>query len=73
LYVTLLGVCHPRLASRNKRQGVLETWISFGRSRSGWLCRKAALGAAMRKLLMIAFGVLKSRKEFCVPAAQAAA
>ena len=37
------------------------------------LCRKAALGAAMRKLLMIAFGVLKSRKEFCVSAAQAAA
>lgn len=37
------------------------------------LCRKAALGAAMRKLLMIAFGVLKSRKKFCVPAAQAPA
>jgi len=37
------------------------------------LCRKAALGAAMRKLLMIAYGVLKSRKKFCVPAEQAAA
>lgn len=36
------------------------------------LCRKAALGAAMRKLLMIAYGVLKSRKEFCVKAAEAA-
>ena len=38
LYVTLLGDKHPRLASRNKRQGVLETMISFGRSRSGCLC-----------------------------------
>ena len=37
------------------------------------LCRKAALGAAMRKLLMIAYGVLKNRKKFCVPAALEAA
>jgi transposase len=33
-------------------------------------CRMVALGAAMRKLIMIAYGVLKSRKEFECTAAQ---
>jgi transposase len=33
-------------------------------------CRMAAIGAAMRKLLMIAYGVLKNRKEFAYAASE---
>ena len=36
-------------------------------------CKMAALGAAMRKLLMIAYGVLKNRQSFLFKAAENAA
>lgn len=45
----------------------------FDRLIARGMARKAALCAAMRKLLMIAYGVLKNRQMFsCSPAAQAA-